>query len=234
MKTRVGSIVLLATTLVLGPALQSSEAGGSRLSHRDVVLYELNEQAMFVDPDKPDDPDPKKLHRIATSGLQGKAKRGTPLCSEALMVHAEQVFKERKRTVKDPSQCTVVAFGNSDLDLATLQGKIDGQIYVVINSELTNLVDAPELVVMSGEFTGAIAVTDLVIITITDGTLTGGVVPPTFCPAGCKFTGKFRQPFKVRHWAVYKKDNGDLVPVLPDERALGDPTVRLEITFVGD
>ena len=52
----------------------------------------------------------------------------------------------------------------------------------------------------------------------------------------CKaaFTGKFRQPFEVHDVAVYKKDSGQLVPVLPDERALGDPTVRLEITFVDD
>jgi hypothetical protein len=63
--------------------------------------------------------------------------------------------------------------------------------------------------------------------------VTGDDGAPTFCPgpAGCGFTGKFRQPFKVRHIAVYKKDSGHLVPVLPDERALGDPTVRLEITF---
>ena len=34
--------------------------------------------------------------------------------------------------------------------------------------------------------------------------------------------------------AVYKKDSGDLVSVRADERALGDPTVRLEITFIED
>jgi hypothetical protein len=30
---------------------------------------------------------------------------------------------------------------------------------------------------------------------------------------------------------VYLSDRGRLVPVLPDERALGDPTVRLEVDF---
>ena len=38
----VGSIVLLATALVLGPALSSSEATGRR-PLQDVVLYGLNE-----------------------------------------------------------------------------------------------------------------------------------------------------------------------------------------------
>lgn len=229
MTTRLGAIVLLVTGLVLGPTLPSSEAGGRRPSPKDVVLYELNEQAQFTFKDG-------RLHREATSGLEGKARRGTPLCPEELMAHAEQVFKARQRAVKDASRCTVVAFGKSDLDVTdsdNVQGTIKGKIYLVVNTVLTNLTDAPELVVMSGSFKGTVVVTDAdgVIITITEGTLTGDDAAPTFCPDGCQFTGKFRQPFKVHHTAVYKKDNGHLVPVLPDERALGDPTVRLEITF---
>jgi len=144
------------------------------------------------------------------------------------MVHAEKLFMARQLTMKDAGRCTVVAFGNSDLDvtdrdLGIVQGTIEGQLYVVVNSKLTNLTDAPELVVMSGSFKGTVVVTDAAIITITEGTLTGDGAPPTFCPGGCKFTGKFRQPFTVHDVAVYKKDNGRLVPVLADERALGDP-----------
>ena len=136
MKTGVGVIVLLAMVLGLGPTLSSSEAGGRRPSPKDVVLYELNEQARFTVKNG-------HLHREASSGIEGKAGRGTPLCPEELIAHAERVFKARQRTVKDARRCTVVAFGNSDLDV----------------------------------------------------------------------------------------DNGHLVPVLPDECAPGDPTVRLEITF---
>ncbi len=229
MTMRMGWTVLLAAVSVLGPMLRSSEAGGRGLLFRDVVLYELNEQAQFsVDQNG-------RLHRVATSGLEGKAKLGTPLCTPELMGHAERVFTTRQRTVRDAGRCTIVAFGHSDLDvtdsaLGIVQGTITGQVYVVINSELTNLTDAPELVVMTGEFSGTAVVTDPSIITITQGTLTG-VGAPTFCPDGCAFTGKFRQPFTVHRVAVYKKDNGQVVPVLPDERALGDPTVRLEITF---
>jgi hypothetical protein len=225
MKTRTRAIALLVVTWMFGPALASSEAGSFRPSGQDVVLYELNEEARFT-------VDNGRLHRVASSGLEGKAKVGTPLCPAALVQHAEQVFRARQRRVKDASRCAVVAYGYSDLDvtdrdLGVVKGTIDGQIFVVVNSELTNLTDAPELVVMSGTFSGAVVVTDAAIIKITEATVTGD----GFCPDGCAFTGKFRQPFTVNRIAVYKKDSGHLVPVLPDERALGDPTVRLEITF---
>jgi hypothetical protein len=229
MKTRTRAVALLVVTSMFGPALASSEASGFRSSGRDVVLYELNEEARFTVDKK------GREHREASSGLEGKAKVGTPLCPAALMQHAEQVFSARERRVRDASRCAIVAFGKSNLDVTDrdqgiVQGTIKGQIFVVVNSELTNLTDAPELVVMSGKFRGAVVVTDVAIITITEATVTGD----GFCTDGCSFTGKFRQPFTVNGIAVYKKDDGDLVPVLPDERALGDPTVRLEITFDRD
>lgn len=228
MKTRTRAVALLVVTWMFGPALASSEAGGFRPAFPDVVLYELNEEASFAVKNG-------RTHREASSGLEGKAKVGTRLCPVALMQHAEQVFTARRRRVNDASRCAVVAFGKSNLDVTDrdqgiVQGTIKGQIFVVVNSELTNLTDAPELVVMSGKFRGAVVVTDVAIITITEATVTGD----GFCTDGCSFTGKFRQPFTVNGIAVYKKDDGDLVPVLPDERALGDPTVRLEITFDRD
>jgi len=228
MKTRTRAVALLVVTWMFGPALASSEAGGFRPAFPDVVLYELNEEASFTVKNG-------RTHRAASSGLEGKAKVGTPLCPAALMQHAEQVFRARQRRVNDAGRCAVVAFGKSNLDVTDreqgiVQGTIKGQIFVVVNSELTNLTDAPELVLMSGKFRGAVVVTDVAIITITEATVTGD----GFCPDGCSFTGKFRQPFTVNGIAVYKKDDGDLVPVLPDERALGDPTVRLEITFDRD
>jgi len=58
--------------------------------------------------------------------------------------------------------------------------------------------------------------------------LEGFPLPPN---ASFSFTGTFRLPFTVHHVAVYLTDRGGLVPVLPDERALGEPTVRLEVDF---
>ena len=139
-----------------------------------------------------------------------------------------------------------VTFGTSDLHLDTspsLCGTISGQLYVVVNSDRTNLTDVAELVVMTGKFRGTIEVTDPVIITITNGTfkptgLIGVDDENDWCPGfricEAPFRGKFRQPFEVDHGVVYKEDSGDLVWVLANERALGHPTVRLEITFVDD
>ena len=238
MKTRVRSIALLVAFSVLGLTLRTSEAGDYASPGKDVVLYELNEQARFTVDHK------KRPHRVAASGLEGKAMRGTVVCPDGLMAYAELVFAQRGIAVKDASRCTVVAFATSDLHLDTqpLRGAIDGQLYVVANSDKTNLTDAAELVVMTGKFSGTIEVTDPVIITLTHGTFHPtaviGADLTTMCPSLgiCKaaFTGKFRQPFEVDHVAVYKKDSGDLVRVLADECALGDPTVRLEITFVDD
>jgi len=244
MKTRVSSIALLVAFSVLGLTLRTSEAGDHASPGKDVVLYELNEQARFTVDHK------KRPHRVAASGLEGKAMRGTALCPDGLMAYAEFVFAQLGITVKDANRCTVVAFGTSDLLLDTkpVQGTIDGHLYVVVNSDKTNLTDAPELVVMTGEFNGTIEVTDPVLITLTNGTFKPtavvGAGPKTMCPGlgicRAAFTGTFRLPFEVhdvaanKDIAVYKKDSGDLVWVHANERALGDPTVRLEITFVED
>lgn len=214
-------IAWLPLVLLLAAASWPASAAAAR---PDAVLYELNEAAQFTSDN----------HRLAQSGLEGKGRRGTPLCPVGLMAYAEIVFAALGITVQDARQCTVVAFGQSDLDLGTQSGTIGGDFYVVVNSDATNLVDAPELVVMAGTFSGAIQVSDPdgLIITITSGTLTPASTLPGFpLPAPATFTGTFRLPFKVDHLAVYKTDSGEPVPVRPDERALGDPTVRVEITF---
>src|SRR5438445_237532 len=96
MKTRVGLIVLLVVFSVLGPTLETSEGGGLGARGKDVVLYELNEQAQFT----------AANHRMATSGLEGKARRGTPLCTERLMAHAEVVLAQLHIIVHDASRCS--------------------------------------------------------------------------------------------------------------------------------
>jgi hypothetical protein len=233
MNTRMGWMVLLAAASVLGSTLRSSEGGERGPLFRDVVLYELNEQAQIVvDTEKPERPP----QRVATSGLEGKARRGTPLCPEQLMAYAEAFYAQLGVTVRDVSQCRVVAFGRSQLDTVTLRGAIGGDFSVVVNSDKTNLVDAPELVVMSGIFTGVIRVADEagVLIDISSGSIDPTAILPGFpggLPASESFRGRFRLPFKVHRIAVYKTDRGGVVPVGPNERALGDPTVRVEIIF---
>jgi hypothetical protein len=228
MNMRMGWIVLLAAVSVLGPMLRSSDAGRRGPLFRDVVLYELNEQAQFT-----------ATSRVATSGLEGKARRGTPLCPEHLMAYAEAFYAQFGITVKDAGRCRVVAFGRSDIDLTTFGGTIGGDFYVVVNSDKTNFVDAPELVIMVGTFAGVIQVSDKAgaIIDISSGSFNPTWILPGFpgeLPESESFRGKFRLPFKVHRIAVYKTDRGGVVPVGLDERALGDPTVRVEITFDRD
>lgn len=228
MNMRMGCVVLLGAASLLGSMPRSSEAGGRGPLVRDVVLYELNEQAQFT-----------ATSRVATSGLGGKARRGTPLCPEDLMAYAEAFFAQFGIAVQDASRCRVVAFGHSEIDLTTFGGTIGGDFYVVVNSDKTNLVDSPELVVMVGSFAGVIQVADAagLIIDISSGSFDPTAVLPGFpggLPPSESFRGKFRLPFRVHRIAVYKTDRGGVVPVRSDERALGDPTVRVEITFDRD
>lgn len=244
MKTRLSSRALLVVFTVLGPPVATSEAddhGRSIRPSKDVVLYELMENAEFADfvvlPDGRQVP----TTRLGRSALQGKANPGTPLCPRVLL---DQVFPDLPFHIRETKRCVVTATGDSNLSLLSdsgiLRGTINGNFAVVLNTVETNLTDAAELVVMSGIFSGAIEVRDPVIITILGGTfrpmaLIGGLGQPAMCAGlgicDATFTGKFRLPFKVRHHAVYKQDSGRLVRVLADERALGDPTVRLEVTF---
>lgn len=227
MTVRVSSLWLLVVCMALGPLVGTSEAtqaGG--VPRADAVLYELTEHAVIT---------PAGV-RDASSALHGKADFGSPLCPLGLQAHAKEFYKTVfDINVKLTPRCSVVAMGRSQLDVNSLTGTIDGEFWVVVNSDFTNKTDAQELFVMNGTFAGTIAVTDpdLVIIEILPGstftpmqTLPGFPVPPS-----ATFTGTFRLPFTVHHVAVYKSDRGRLVPVGADERALGAPTVRLEVTF---
>lgn len=230
MWTRVSSVVLVTGMTLLGPALGTSEAThGGDGSRPDAVFYELTEEAVLT----PDG------FRDATSALEGKAREGSALCPDGLQAYAKRFFPKTV-AVKITSRCRVVAIGRSVIDVnpdspGFGSGEISGSFWVVVNSVATNLTDAAELVVMNGSFTGQIQVTDAAgrIIKILPGSVfTPAMALPGFPrPPKAYFTGTFRLPFTVHHVAVYLSDRGRLVPVLPDERALGDPTVRLEVDF---
>lgn len=228
MNSRVRSLlVLFVLVALLGPTVETSEA-----THRgdepqpDAVLYELVEHAEL---------DLVRFLRTATSALEGWARPGSPLCPTGLQEYAKAVFKMFDIRVKVTPRCRVVATGKSTIDLSKGRGHIDGSFWVVVNSDATNLTDAQELVVMTGDFAAHVHVApDLKTIDI--------VAPSTFTPTGAiqgfpvpdvavPFTGTFRLPFTVHHTAVYQSEQGTRVPVLPNERALGDPTVRVEVHF---
>jgi len=227
MWTRVSSVVLLTGLTLLGPALGTSEASHRGESSRpDVVLYELTEHAMFT----------SEL-RLATSSLEGSARRGSALCPEGLQDYAKAVFATLPVPVhvKVDPRCRIVALGESQLNLQSFGGRISGEFWIVVNSDATNLTDAQELVIMYGTFAGQIHVADTeghIIAILPGSTFTPKWVLDGFPrPPAASFTGKFRLPFTIHHIAVYQNDRGRPVPVLSNERALGDPTVRLEVDF---
>jgi hypothetical protein len=224
MTRRAGSLLVLLATLV--SALGTSEAenlGGA--GPKDAVLYELMEQAVFTEDG----------FRNATSALEGKVLRGTPLCPDGLQAYAKIAFATVGIHVRVGARCTVVAIGQSQIRLSDFTGQIAGDFWVVVNSDATNLADAQELVIMNGTFAGDIKVTDpdgLIIDILPGATFTPvGALPGFPVPPTAAFSGKFRLPFFFHNVAAYKSDRGTPVPVRPDERALGDATVRVEISF---
>jgi len=112
MWTRVRSVVLATAMTLLGPALGTSGA-----THRsgddsgpDAVLYELTEHAVITDAGL----------RIATSSLEGSARRGSALCPQGLQAYAKAVYKAAGVHVRIDPRCAAVAIGQSQIDLTTV------------------------------------------------------------------------------------------------------------------
>ena len=221
---RVTWTVLLSTAMLVGPALGTSEANHGRGGDPDAVLHELTEHVVLTD-----------TLRLATSSLEGSARRGSALCPDGLQAYAKAVFAMVGVHVRVEPRCAIVALGDSQINLTSFGGQISGNFWVVVNSDATNLTDAQELAIMNGTFVGKIQVADAegrIIDVLPGSTFTPTSVLPGFpLPPTATFTGKFRLPFTLHHIAVYQSDHGRPVPVLPGERALGDPTVRVEVDF---
>jgi hypothetical protein len=224
MWTRVSLVVLVTVAILVGPVLGTSEATHGGGGSPDAVLYELTEHVVLTE-----------TLRLSSSSLEGSARRGSALCPDGLQAYAKALFAMGGVHVRVDARCRIVALGDSQISLQSLGGQISGNFWVVVNSDATNLTDAQELVVMNGTFAGKIQVADAdghLIDILPGSTFTPTSVLPGFpLPPAATFTGKFRLPFTLYHIAVYENDRGRAVPVLPGERALGDPTVRVEVDF---
>jgi len=226
------SLLFLLFALTLSPAPVLAGAGiGEGVG---LVLYEVTEDMYLLDSQgKPTASLANAARRAAISQLSGLAKFGTPLCPWEVLALAPGA-----------RGCTVNVAGGDNLSLADGKGTLGGTFAVVVQGD--NLVDAPEFVVMTGSFMGA---TDLSLpfanvapigyVTSGQGSIdVDGVSTPAFT-----FTGTFRLPFaldtagkhaKPKHKvsAYYLADDFQtLVHVHADEKSLGWPTVRLEISF---
>ena len=244
------SMVVWSLAFLLVLALAVPAAAGSRHSGPapDAVLYEVTEDAVFLDASGNPTGDPNQIaRRIATAQLTGWAALGTPLCPSELLV----VYPKAKR-------CAVNAIGQDDITIGVVSfdplvlsatGPVSGQFVVVVQGD--NPTDGPEVAVGGGTFQGAgdlsPTLTGVPLGFVSGGT--GVVVFPVIpVPGGgyytqeFSFSGTFRLPFSMasdgshgRAWinraAFYLKDNGKPLRVRENERSIGWATVRLEINF---
>ena len=222
------------SALVLGAAVIAGVPGAARAealaqwnAPYDAVLYELNENMSL-----------RALlggSRRATSNLMGFARAGTPLCPPVL--------------ANGKAFCTINATGSDDISVATGLGLFGGTFTVVGDGD--NAVDGPEAVLATGRFSGKMDFSPAILANVPLGsvrgimTLNGGgryaftgtfrlpFVVPMQDPAcvavngatGCEVLG-YTEPLYLLDPTTFRTDW-----VTPDERAIGYPTVRFEITF---
>ncbi len=219
-------LILPFLLLALWPRVAAAQEGIR--PDANAVLYEVTENLKL-----------KPLasgHRIATSALMGTVNAGTSICPDLL---AEYL---------GVTACSLNAMGSSNVSLADGKGRFEGTFEVVINTPDTNPVDGPELVILRGTFHGRIDFSaalfgpdgvpksgdELPIGFLTNGRWNAKGVEGGFLAgvhARGTLTGTFRQPVGTVANAFYFTGIG-FVPVQPNERSLGEPTVRMEIKFV--
>jgi hypothetical protein len=217
--------MFLLFVLMWGPA--------PALAKSDAVLYEVTEDMYLSVRDANGRimnyvSDPRQAtDRQAVAQLSGWAKIGTPLCPAWVA------------SISNATQCTINAKGSDDLSLTTGKGTLSGSYAVVVQGD--NSVDAPEFVIITGTFSGDADLSMAMAGQAPIGFITNGVATIDGSDAAFKFTGTFRLPFALDDSgrrnparrdrdAYYMSDDGPM-KVKSNERSLGVPTVRLEISF---
>ena len=193
----------------------------------DVVLYEVTEDMYLRDADGNFVTSPVPGgRRTAVAQLSGWARLGSPLCPSWVLLVAPTATK-----------CAVNATGADDLSLATGKGTLSGAFSVVVQGD--NLVDAGEFVIMTGTFFGDADLSPAFAGVAPLGYIKNGVVAIDGGDLKVSFSGTFRMPVKIQGTlsdtlqldAYYISGSGLPVWVKVNERALGVPTVRIEIKF---
>jgi len=203
MTNRMVAILGLASLAMAGMPAAASAGGAA-------TLYELTENMKLDDLTKP-------TLRTASAALQGTSQVGTGICPTAL-IGLLQMFG-----LPTGNSCAITAFASDDVSVQTGAGEFNGAFAVVVNTD--NAADAPEMVVMMGEFKADMQVmadasgTMMPMIRITNGTVWPtevlgvpvahvalyfpGLTPEMFPMT--PFTGVFRLPFTIDETGKRKK-----------------------------
>ena len=223
--TALAVVAMLAMAASPGSAAAQSITPGP-----DAVIYEVTEDMALIGADGNPTSDVRlAVARVAVAQLSGWAALGTPLCPYEVLI-----------TNPKTKTCTLNVVGSDSIDLATGIGTVEGRLRVVVQGD--NPTDAPEFVVMTGSFTGTMDLSLALSGAAPLGYIRDGLVRVDGVAAAIPFDGTFRLPFAVRgksrvmkprpgEDAHYLGDLGQLVRVRPEERSLGIPTVRFEVTF---
>ncbi|OLC12050.1 MAG: hypothetical protein AUH29_17610 [Candidatus Rokubacteria bacterium 13_1_40CM_69_27] len=210
------SLVLLGTAVTASPAVAVAQP--------NATLYEVTETMSLKGG--------KMVRRLAVAALSGTVDAGTALCP-AELADALGVTK-----------CSINAIAHDNVNLATGRGPISGTFAIVVQD--MNTTDGPEVVIVRGTVTGQVDISPAVFSNVPLGTLLEGTWSATGVRGGPMegfraqgtLTGTFRLPFEIAPGvAAYMLNpftfpaDGSFDFVLPKERSLDEPTVRLEINF---
>ncbi len=231
-------LILPFLLLALWPSVAAAGPPGVPAGS-NAVLYEVTENLKF-------NSFVKMKRRQATSALMGAVKGGTAICPTAL--GGSQI---------PAGDCALIAVASNNIDINPSShklgmGPVVGTFDVVVQGD--NPVDGPELVVLRGDLSGNIDLSQAVLFAATSGlagapigTITGrwngqGVAggPLAGLHVHGTFTGTFRLPFinplDSTMTPLYMTDPSVLtvVPVAANELSLGVPTVRLEMNFTAN
>ena len=182
----------------------------------DAVLYEVTEAVKVTTKGS--------AFKSSTATLTGDVAAGTPLCPTWV---AQQL---------NVATCTIIVRATGKADDTTGVGPATGDFDIVVQD--WNSADAAELVVMKGNISGTLDLSNAFQKQQPLGSINGkfsavglkGSVMAGVQAAGT-FTGKFRLPFRQAGRASYLLDDGSVVAAAPQEYSLGQAMVRLEVTF---
>jgi hypothetical protein len=174
-----------------------------RAAAQDAVLYEVSETMT---------PKGGKItRRVAKAALLGTVRGGTAVCPEAY------------------TSCSITVFARDSVNVSTGRGPVNGEFAIVVQDQ--NTVDGPEVVLFEGSLVGKLDLSPSFSGTPI-GTISGTWTsrkPATDIERNGTFTGTFRLPFAHNGVPSYFVSPTEIVPIGPNERALGTPLVRLEL-----